>query len=130
MFYFAAPDTRGLCHSFTGHQLQVSAASTPVRRVEHTSAASTPVRRVKHTSAASSLVHRVEYIFDYRVLAQTRLAMLEGFSLKICIYSHSEALTKGYGSRQQTTEILRASPNASTSTHPQGLLRVDVDCCS
>jgi hypothetical protein len=30
--------------------------------------------------------------------------------------------TKGYGNRQQIAGILRASPSASTSTHPRGLL--------
>jgi hypothetical protein len=48
--------------------------------------------------------------------------MLGGFTLKMCIYSHSRALTKGYGSRQQISKILRASPSAGTSTHPRGLL--------
>jgi hypothetical protein len=40
----------------------------------------------------------------------------------MCIYPHSGALTKGYGSRQQAPKILRASPSASTLTHPRGLL--------
>jgi hypothetical protein len=123
----SASSTTILCRVDYGppRQIHASAASTTIlRRVD-----SGPPRRI-HASAASTPIHRVEYIFDYRVLTQMRLATLGGFALKICIYSHSRALTKGYGSRQQTTEILRASPSASTSTHPRGLLRVDVDCCS
>jgi hypothetical protein len=135
----ATSTTRSPC------RLRSAASTTILRRVDsgpprriHKSAASTtilrrvdsgPSRRI-HASAASTPVHCVEYFFDYRILAQMRLATLGGFTLKICIYSDSGALTKGYGSRQQTTEILRASPSASTLTHPRGLLRVDVDCCS
>jgi hypothetical protein len=40
----------------------------------------------------------------------------------MCIYPHSGALIKGYGNRQQAPKILRASPSASTLTHPWGLL--------
>jgi hypothetical protein len=54
-FTFPIPDTRGCAMQarFTSHRLQVSVASTPVRRVE--------------------------YISAYRRLAQTRLATLGGY---------------------------------------------------
>jgi hypothetical protein len=55
-------------------------------------------------------------------LKNIHLPMLRGFILKICVYSRSGVLMKGYDSRQQTShnenkktpQILRASPSAST----------------
>jgi hypothetical protein len=114
--------TQGIDYALRPHRLHL-------RRVD-----SGPLCQIQ-SSAVSTLVSRVEYISAYRRLAQTRLPRpggfalkkilrptLGGFTLKMCIYSHSGALTKGYGSRQQIAKILRASPSASTSTHPRGLL--------
>jgi hypothetical protein len=87
--------------NFLGHQHMFAASnlvrridctfttSTPVHRIDHTSTALTPVHRIDHTSATLTPVHHVEYISAYCRLAQTRLTMLGGFALKICIYSHS-----------------------------------------